>query len=879
MEKVHVIMQENVRESSMKDKKLYIGGLFPITGTLGWLGGQACFPAVKLALEDVNNRHDLLPRYLLELVHNDSKCQAGLGTNVMYDLLYTEPVKIMMMTGCSSVSTFVAQAARMWNLVVLSYGSSSPALSNRERYPTFFRTHPSAVIHNPTRIKLFKRFEWKRIATIVQTEEVWTSTMNDLESQVKDHGIEIVVRQSFSMDPSHPVKNLKRQDARIIVGLFYEYMARRVFCQAYKEGLYGRKYVWWIVGWYPDNWYEKRDEDDKVDCTVEQMKEVLQGHFTTEMMMYNQDDVKTESGMTSMQFDEKLKVKLREKYNNTQPEILTGYPEAPLAYDAVWAIAHALNKTMNRLAKKNMLLEDFTYNNTEIKDEIYVALNDTKFLGVSGPVAFSSKGDRIAWTQIEQMWDGKYYKVGFYHEKTDNLTWKNTEKWIGGRPPSDRTEVVKQLRTVSQVLFFAMCILAAVGIIAGLACLVFNTMHRHSRYIQLSHPIINNIAVIGCMICFLCVFLVGLDGRYVSEDKFDLLCQARAWVLSVGFTLAYGAMFSKIWTIYRLTTRRKKEIKYQKANDSHELKNYPRLVVHSWEMYLVIGLLLLLDVILLAIWQLMSPLERELEDFALEDPLDSEKDIKLLPQLEHCSCENINVWLGVMYGYKGILLLFGVLLAYETRSVKMKQLNDSRFVAMAIYNVVVLCIITAPVTLIIGSQQDATFAFVAVAIILCCLLSMGLIFVPKVVELIRNPDNGLDSKSVIDSLASKEEEERHQRLVAENEETKQLIAEKEAKIKELNLQLQLKSQKRLQLCLPNDEDTGNHRGPPRVATDHENNGCKTHLLSTSFLKPYEDDGDITIDPDSAMPTCTSSTAFSKSSKLSGSSENYSESYC
>lgn len=51
---------------------------------------------------------------------------------------------------------------------------------------------------------------------------------------------------------------------------------------------------------------------------------------------------------------------------------------------------------------------------------------------------------------------------------------------------------------------------------------------------------------------------------------------------------------------------------------------------------------------------------------------------------------------------------------------------------MSIYNVVVLCLITAPVTLVISAQQDASFAFVALAIIFCCFLSMALVFVPKV---------------------------------------------------------------------------------------------------------------------------------------------------
>ncbi|KAM5145657.1 gamma-aminobutyric acid type B receptor subunit 1-like [Mantella aurantiaca] len=210
-------------------KALHVGALFPMSG--GWPGGQACHPAAQMALEDVNNRRDILPEYELRLIHHDSQCDPGQATRHLYELLYNDPIKIMLMPGCSSVSTLVAEAARMWNLIVLSYGSSSPALSNRQRFPTFFRTHPSATLHNPTRVQLFKKWGWTKIATIQQTTEVFTSTLDDLEERVKEADIEITFRQSFFSDPTVPVKNLKRQDARIIVGLFYETEARKVFCE------------------------------------------------------------------------------------------------------------------------------------------------------------------------------------------------------------------------------------------------------------------------------------------------------------------------------------------------------------------------------------------------------------------------------------------------------------------------------------------------------------------------------------------------------------------------------------------------------------------------------------------------------------------------
>lgn len=63
-------------------------------------------------------------------------------------------------------------------------------------------------------------------------------TVKDLEELIKrqarvegQESIEIAIRQSFQTDPTNAVKSLKRQDARIIVGVFYEDMARKVMCQ------------------------------------------------------------------------------------------------------------------------------------------------------------------------------------------------------------------------------------------------------------------------------------------------------------------------------------------------------------------------------------------------------------------------------------------------------------------------------------------------------------------------------------------------------------------------------------------------------------------------------------------------------------------------
>lgn len=72
--------------------------------------------------------------------------------------------------------------------------------------------------------------------------------------------------------------------------------------------------------------------------------------------------------------------------HNRYPE---GYQEAPLAYDAVWSVALAFNKTMQKLKEMNVgkNLKDFTYTDKEIANTIYAAMNSTQFLGVSVRIA------------------------------------------------------------------------------------------------------------------------------------------------------------------------------------------------------------------------------------------------------------------------------------------------------------------------------------------------------------------------------------------------------------------------------------------------------------------------------------------------------------
>lgn len=105
-----------------------------------------------------------------------------------------------------------------------------------------------------------------------------------------------------------------------------------------------------------------------------------------------------------------------------------------------------------------------------------------------------------------------------------------------------------------------------------------------NRYIKLSSPKLNDMALIGCILVYTSVILFGLDDENVKEEHFAVICsvsriicflgkkrketfsyifipcflflfQSRAFLLAAGFSAAFGAMFTKTYRVHEIFTR------------------------------------------------------------------------------------------------------------------------------------------------------------------------------------------------------------------------------------------------------------------------------------------------------------------------------------
>ena len=77
-------------------------------------------------------------------------------------------------------------------------------------------------------------------------------------------------------------------------------------------------------------------------------------------------------------------------------------------------------------------------------------------------------------------------------------------------------------------------------------------------------------------------------------------------------------------------------------------------------------------------------------------------------------------------------MLAGLFLAFETRKVKIKSLNDSRFIAMSVYGTVIVSVTLTPIGFLLQHFPNVQYGIIGIMILFSTSLILGLIFVTKV---------------------------------------------------------------------------------------------------------------------------------------------------
>ena len=97
-----------------------------------------------------------------------------------------------------------------------------------------------------------------------------------------------------------------------------------------------------------------------------------------------------------------------------------------------------------------------------------------------------------------------------------------------------------------------------------------------------------------------------------------------------------------------------------------------------------------------------------------------------------CNSTARDIFLGILYGYKMVLQIFSLVLCFTTRKVKIQGLDDSKYIAAAVY---VTSIVLAVIIISTYSLKDFINVFAALfctGFLIGTTFILGLVFVPKV---------------------------------------------------------------------------------------------------------------------------------------------------
>ena len=131
----------------------------------------------------------------------------------------------------------------------------------------------------------------------------------------------------------------------------------------------------------------------------------------------------------------------------------------------------------------------------------------------------------------------------------------------------------------------------------------------------MSSPYLNNLIIVGCLFSYTSIYFLGeFDGFYIKKIclvnefgcccffllqiylvsfEFKLTIQIRQWLLTIGFTLAFGAMFSKTYRVHAILTN----------------ATLTKKVIKDYKLFGIVIFLLMIDIIILVSWQVFDPLK------------------------------------------------------------------------------------------------------------------------------------------------------------------------------------------------------------------------------------------------------------------------------
>ncbi|KAJ3417350.1 hypothetical protein HDV05_004815 [Chytridiales sp. JEL 0842] len=299
-------------------------------------------------------------------------------------------------------------------------------------------------------------------------------------------------------------------------------------------------------------------------------------------------------------------------------------------------------------------------------------------------------------------YNGKTEKVTFY---TRNLTFLNGMT----APPPPRT-VPRVPYQAKMGIRYGFDALVGVCSLFTLALFVYMLINVKVKIFVASSPRFLTLIVIGANISFIGVWLFS---QYPMSDG---SCVVFGWLKYMGFATVFGALILKTYRIAAIFGQKKNRKSVFKLDDT-TLFIYFTVFVALWASLMII-------------WTVI-PTQRPYLKVDTLPILAKNGTVIQINTTPYCHFGDFNyVNLGAMI----LTLAFGVLMTVKVRNTP-SAFNESKFIAMALYNWVILGVVLNGISNFAVTDPDIVFIMEALVAIITQTGVVGLLFVPKIIEI------------------------------------------------------------------------------------------------------------------------------------------------
>eukprot|EP00804_Cyclotella_cryptica_P011025 CCRYP_017488-RA/>CCRYP_017488-RA protein AED:0.30 eAED:0.30 QI:710/1/0.9/1/0.44/0.3/10/542/659 len=282
---------------------------------------------------------------------------------------------------------------------------------------------------------------------------------------------------------------------------------------------------------------------------------------------------------------------------------------------------------------------------------------------------------------------------------------------------------------------------SVVAMSAAVGCALWTYCYRSDRVVKASQPFFLMIICMGCFVMSSSIIPLSIDDSIASEEgasmvriwSFQILtdmarayftlssrdtvgchslqlkaCMAFPWLLSIGFTMTFSALFSKIWRLNRVY---------------HNASQLRRVKVSQKEVMMPFVILMTANFGLLLAWTLIDP--RVWHRTEPDDYHNSEG---------YCAAsgEAKYIFVALIGAVNLLALILANMQAFRARRIT-TEFSESSYVMMTMVSLLQALLISIPLLVLVQDNEIVFYFVMFVLIFTVTTATLGLMFGPKIV--------------------------------------------------------------------------------------------------------------------------------------------------